>query len=354
MHIISSVGAPCSSSQKMFTCRSYGAHGLAYYMVSTNISPLWGLNPHHPLFPLIPYLAKAVSTTNYQHMTPTFSKDGHLFFKEIAAKPESILGDRLIINPLKIKESAVYAKKNSIKSITVNPAYFEVEDLNFLSEFPFIEGLYLLQDNLDLTPITKLSNLKVLTIGDVKPKIDLANLPNLEVLGITYSKHVLNLESCAKIFWIWLDNFKADNLEGLSALVNLQYLNLYKTSITDLAGIDNLHKLSYLRIDSANSLTSLLGISESNVSLKEVNINNTKNLVNYSSLANAASIEKVALRKTGELQDIYFLKHLKHLNTVAIDAKIINGDIRYLREIAEVDFLDFPHYNLKMKELKTP
>jgi hypothetical protein len=285
-------------------------------------------------------------------MTPTYSKNGHLFFREIADKPESILGDRLIINPHNIDESIIYAKNNGIKSITINPFYFKVENLDFLANFSFIEGLYLLQENLDLTPLNDLTNLRVLIISDLKPKVDLKYFENLEILSLIYCKSVLNLNYCGKIFWLWIDNFKEENLEQLSKLSSLQYLNLHNTSIIDLKGIEYLLNLRSLKIDKAIKLISLEGISEKNKCLRVVDIYGAKNLKDYSALGHAKELEKIWIRKSGDLSNIFFLQKMEKLQEVTIGAKIIDGDIRYLKNISDVNFLDFKHYNLKMKELK--
>ena len=287
-------------------------------------------------------------------MTPTYYKDGHLFFSIAPEKPDSILGDRLVINPQNLGEVSKYVREKSIKSITINPAYHAVNNLDFLDSFLSIEGIYILQDGLDLSPINKLKNLRALSFNESKTKVDLRNFPNLEVLGITFNKNIINLNKCAKLFWLWLDNFKKNNLEELQSLSNLKYLNLYKTAIIDFKGICKLTNLISLKIDSASKLETLEDISSSNTQLKVIDIYGAKNLHNYTSLSNAKSIQKIFLRKTGETEDISFLNPLSELQEVIIGMKVIDGNMSRLKLIPKAGFLEFPHYNLKMNELSNP
>lgn len=285
-------------------------------------------------------------------MKPTYSKDGFLFFKELQNNPQSILGDRLIIDPSKIESTIKYAKKNGIKSITINPSYYQVENLNFLYHFYFIEGLYLLQMNLDLAPIERLVNLRALTINSPYPNIDFRDLINMEVLGISYSKNVQNLNSCTKLFWLWLDSYRNSDLIALETLTKLRYLNLYKTGILDLFGIENLTKLESLKIDTAAKLKTLYGLSKKNTFLKTIDIYGAKNLRDYSAIENAISLENIWITKTGDLPSINFLRSLKNVRNVAVGSKVIDGDMSFLKSIEVVNFKDYPHYNLKMKDLK--
>ena len=283
-------------------------------------------------------------------MSPVYTKDDFLFFKEVN-KPEMILGDRLIIEPAKLADTIKYINKNSIKSITINPAYFVVEHLDFLKDIPAIEGLYLLQQFSDLSDIHCLKSLRALTFNKINKPLDFDNFPQLEVLGTDYNKHLINLAGCKKLFWLWLDKFNHDDIGALKGLSNLSYLNLYSTTIKSLEGIQHLKSLTHLRIITASRLETLNGISLENI-LRVIDIDNAKKLSDYNSIRNAKELDTLFLSRSGNADDLSFIDGLSKLNKIILGINILNGDLNPLLSIKDVSFTDHSHYSLKFKEFK--
>ncbi len=283
--------------------------------------------------------------------TPTYFKDGQLIFKE-GKGVQSILGDRLIINPNKLKNISSFLEKNGIRSITINPSYFSVNNLDFLKDLPFIEGVYILQADLNLSPLDILTNLRVFAVDRINKPFDFSKFQRLEVLGTTYNRNTINIGLCTNLFWLWLDNFSKTDLHELKDLKNLQYLSLYKTGIANLKGLEGLINLKELHIDSASKLLSLDGISVNNKLIEIIDIFGAKNLTDYSAIKKSVSLKKIRFGKTGNLASISFLKDLPKLESAMIGMKVEDGDMGYLKNISEVGFVDYPHYNLKMKDLK--
>lgn len=279
-------------------------------------------------------------------MLPYYIRDNQYFFKH-NNKEGSILGDSLIINPTNLEELISYITNKNIKSIVVNSSYFKVDNLEFLKDIPAIEGVTILQDDLDISPLSHVHNLKVLRLGEIKQPLDFANFPKLEVLGVTFTKHTLNIPSCKNLFWLWLDKFNKPELTHLGDLQELKYLNLHHTSIISLQGIEKLHKLIYLRIDTASKLETLEGLSGTNTNLETIDVYGAKKLSNYSAIAQVPLLKKVFFSKTGETTDISFLRKLHNLQHAIIGMKVSDGDMLCLKNIAEGGFVDYPHYNLK-------
>jgi hypothetical protein len=253
-------------------------------------------------------------------MNNFYIKDGHLFFRK-TGNISDILGDRLVINPHTIDETIDYINSNDIKTITINPSKYIVNDLGFLTEINSIEGLYLLQNNLDLSPINELKNLRVLHADKVDSKIDFNNFPNLQVLGTTYNKSIDKIKNCKKLFWLWLDSFKQENLDMLSELSDLMYLHLYKTTIVDLKGIEKLKKLVELHIDGATKLQSLSGLTTSNLNLEFIDIYNAKRLTDYGPLRSVKNVKRLIFVKTGDGEYLEFINDLNNLEELVIGNK---------------------------------
>ena len=288
---------------------------------------------------------------NNQLMQSTYLKDDLIFYKEHHSV-DSILGDRLIVDPSKIDYIIHYINKKNVKSIVINQSFFKLDTLNFLEKIPSIEGLYLLLDNLDVSFINKLHNLKVLRINNINNLLDLSNFPNLQVLSFTHSKFVTNISSCKQVFWLWIDNYKKDNLIELKELVNLQHLNLFQSSIKNLEGIENLTNLKYIRLDTVKKLESLKGLSQNQINLTVLDIYSALRLNNYEEISNVKSLKQLELRKTGETNSISFIKDLPNLKIITLGLKVLDGQMSFLKGVEKVGFIDFSHYSHKMKDFK--
>lgn len=255
-------------------------------------------------------------------MSNFYKQDDFQFFRK-TAKVSDILGDRLVIENNKLAKTVNYVNRNGIKTITINPIVSTVDNLSFLEQMPFVEGLYLLQNNLDISTINNLKNLRVLHLNKLDSSIDFSNLKKLEVLGCTFNKELKNIEQCSMLFWLWLDNFKLQDLSSLSALTNLKYLNLYKTSIINLVGIASLENLNNLIIDGASKLVSLEGLEYSNLNLSSLDISNAKHLISYEQISKLKCIKKVHLYKTGVCENFDFLNNLDSLTEFVHGGKYI-------------------------------
>src|SRR4030095_15865827 len=279
-------------------------------------------------------------------MTPFYNKDGHIFLKHVS-RPDTIFHESLVISYDNPSDEVKYIKANGIKSIIVNPNYFKGSNLDFLQELSDIESVGISTENFDLAPLHYLSCLRSLRLDKPKSKVDFSLFTTLEVLGTTYSKLTINISSCKNLFWLWLDNFSEENLHSLDELTNLKYLTLYKSSIADLEGIEKMEMLVSLMIDTATKLTSLKGIDPHNKKLEVLDIHGAKKLNNYEAIANAQSLRKLFLSRTGETPNISFLKNLPVLEQVTIGMKVIDGDMSFLKAVPKPGFVPYPHYNRK-------
>lgn len=251
-----------------------------------------------------------------------YPKDGFQYFRK-TNNIGDILDDRFVIESSKIEKSIKYVNQNRIRTITINPVVSKVENLEFLKQMQSIEGLYILQDNLDLSPINYLNHLRVLHLNRIDKSLDFANFKNLQVLGATLDKTLNNLNECANLFWLWLDNYKFNNLNRLSTLSKLTHLNLHKTSIENLRGIELLCCLRELNIDTASKLASLEGLSSSNDCLIKMNINNAKNLHDYQPIEHLTKVENIYFYKTGDCENLDFVSNLTSINTFVLGGKYI-------------------------------
>lgn len=266
----------------------------------------------------------------------TDKKDGYLFFNNDISE-YTIYKQSLIIDGSKIRKTIDYINQNEIKSIMINSAYFNnVKDLEFLIELKNIESIAILDDGFNLSILNSMSNLRKLSFGIAKQEIDLSNFKFLKILGCDYSNKIYNLEKALNLEWIYIRNYKKENLLEFAKMVNLKFLHIYNTKIENLIGIDNLINLKDFEIEKAPLLNDLNGLSARNISIKRFCIDNAKTLTDVDKIALLVNLEELFLFKIGNIENIEFIKNLKFLKKIAIGAKINFLQKDYLKHIKEV------------------
>ncbi len=284
-------------------------------------------------------------------MQTQYHRDGFLFLKELD-NVDAILGDRLIVESEKIESSISYINEKKVKSILLSDNYYKLTEIKFINTILEIEGLYILKDKVDTSPINKLKSLRVLRLNKSSTPLDLSNFENLQVLSFDYHRNILNIDKCSKLFWLWVNGFNKDDLTEFKKVTGLEYLNLYKSTIRNLRGVENMSSLKSIFLDNVKKLESLNGLDKGVNGIKRVDIYNAPLLNNYSAIQNLDKLEQLDLRKTGEIESIKFLEKLQHLKSVTLGLKVSDGKMDVLRRIDKVGYIDYPHYNIKMKELK--
>ncbi len=232
-------------------------------------------------------------------------------------------GEQLIINPKKIQKAIKYINEKNILSIGINNSYFDkIENLDFLKEIPNIEHISVLQDNLDLKPIHNLVNLKSLSFGETKEKLDLLNLKNLEMLGCDY-RNIENLNEGKNLKSVSLHFYNQENLIEINNLKNLEAIFLYRTNIKSFTGIENLKKLNSIELNNSPKLESLNGLPEN---LKILYIYNAKKLVDYEGLKKQKNIKRLQLVSGGEIENLEMFQKMSKLEYLQLGMEIKNGN----------------------------
>jgi len=210
--------------------------------------------------------------------------------------------------------------------------------------------LYLLQNDVDTSPINILTNLKVLRIDELRSTLDFSNFKNLRVLSLTHNTNVQNLGSCTPLFWLWIEKYKKEHLIELRDLVNLEFLTLHGGSVHTLKGMESMTNLKMLRTDTLKNLESLQGLNSMMNQLEILDIYMSRTLTDYTCIGDLKNLKQLELRRTGDVDSIKFLKDLPHLKKVTLGFKIRDENVSYLKGIEEVGFIDFPHYSMRMKD----
>lgn len=213
---------------------------------------------------------------------------------------------------------------------------FDDADLVFLREFPFIEELI---------------------IEDDAGSLDLAWLPMLKKLGVTWSKKTRGLHTLQRLERLVI--FKVDTAsKDLAGVLpsNIRDLAIRQSPLESLSGIEDLKllekcELSYLpKLQDVSALAALKG------SLRFLDIQNAKRITNPHTLGALENLDELRIWQCKSMPSIGWLRSLKRLRRfVFMDTRIEDGDLSPLLELPNLE--DAPggylkHYRPSMKEVE--
>jgi hypothetical protein len=263
----------------------------------------------------------------------------------------------LILDSARLDECLAYIKKTQVKQIEINSVLrFSGSSIDFLSEVSeILEGLVLLETKVGYEVINTLKNLKYLVYSDNgKDTIDLNNFPQLEHLATNYSKRLKGLDNCQNLRSLILFGYKSASasMAEFPQLQNLRVLDLRRTNLVTLDGIDQLIRLEEFLVYGALKLVTIKALSDLNY-LKSIEIVACKKISDFDTLGNIQGLEKVKISGSGSTPTLSFVRKLRNLKHFSFwDFSVEDGDMSYLKGIDHVAFQDKKHYSMKSREFK--
>lgn len=266
--------------------------------------------------------------------------------------------DNFLFDSSKVELSLNYIKANNIKRVMLNP-FYGYKDSDLKSLIPvcdIIEELIIGSEKISYGGLNMFHNLRLLGIPDnKKDAVDLNNFPHLIILNCSVTNRLIGLENCKTLRRLTISDFKPKikDLSTLPVLNNLEYLNLVKTDITTLNGINRLSNLRKLEIFSAAKLESIEALKVLSGSLEEIELEKCKKINDYEILKEVKSLKKIILLESGEMKSLAFVKELPHLEFISFwDTNVLDGNIKYCEGINYVGFDNKRHYTHKSEQFK--
>jgi len=254
-----------------------------------------------------------------------------------------------------ITELIKYVNQNDVKNIGINRAWgYDSKKIDFLTECPSVERLFIVDNDIDLTPITSLVNsLRSLVTNSVPHEpIDLTMFDGLEELRIDGSPNWRNLDKVSGLKKLRLDKAALTELTSLSGLKNLESLHLVGGKWESLKGLncfDNLHSFT------ASGLPKLknLGISEPQKTIMNFELENCKKVSDLTQLRMLVGLERLVLNNCGEIESIGFVKDLLELKDFRFPfTNVTDGNLSVLETVQHVYFTNKRHYSNTYEELR--
>ncbi|MFO0507731.1 MAG: hypothetical protein ACK5YS_02550 [bacterium] len=225
-----------------------------------------------------------------------------------------------------------------------------LDNLNFLGEFTFLEGLGIAtRDEVGYDYygfLRKLKNLKYLNLqNEGSIEIDLSNLTKLEKLSLQWRDKIVGLEKCAKIESLGLIAFKKEDLSLLSPLINLKRLIIKTSSIRSLNGIESLVNLEYALFGNCRRLESVIAINKIK-RLAELEFNLCPKMKDIYEL-HVESLKYLGLIDCKETASLDFVKNFPALQKIILGStNVIDGNLRPIAHLKEKFYAPKKHYRV--------
>ncbi len=244
--------------------------------------------------------------------------------------------DSLAIESNRIQECLEEMKRRNLKNMAINSAFgWEIgTQIDFIKDNLWIEGIQIGEDNIDISIINNLTNLKRLGIGTakIKGRLDFCNFPNLEILSVMWiEKQYSNLYCATNLKFISINKFPYDNFEKMSGFSKLEWLQLNYGKLKSVDGVQYIKKLKYFDLYSMPSLESLTGMKGITESLETFSIEKCKN-ADLSVLREMLNLKVLHILDCSPLASVDFVKKMSNLKHAYFGIEILDRDVSVLKE----------------------
>ncbi|MDJ1485035.1 leucine-rich repeat domain-containing protein [Cytophagaceae bacterium YF14B1] len=260
----------------------------------------------------------------------------------------------LMMNSENIEGCIEFMKRENITHIEINSQHgYRSTTINFLEKYNQIEGINIVDENIDITPIKYLKNLKSLILPyTYGQELDFSMFTYLEDCAITWHKKTASLLRCRSIKNLLISNYSATDLNAFNQLSNLESLKLVECSITSLKGIGYLKKLNKLDLNYIKKLSTLDGIEDSADTLNDLMLYKCNRLQDYHAIGRLSNLEILAVIESAEIDTLKFVKTLRCLKKIHLNVRVTDGDMSPLTGLKEVFFVKKKNFTHIVEQIR--
>jgi hypothetical protein len=233
-----------------------------------------------------------------------------------------------------------------------------VKDLSFLEEFP--NTLYLSIHSgkpIKTAALESLSNLRGLYFESPGAGIDLSWFPELEVYSGGWHKDHVKFDHCRALrrLALWSFNPPSGDLSPLANNRRLERLDIVRSTVTSLDGVETLEDLRSLEIAYMTKLESLDAFREyEEAGLRSLSIERAKNIKSYAPIASLTHLKDLKLFGCPAMPDVKWTKGLNWLEHFSfVETNVSDGNLDPLLKLKRLNYIgteDKRHYNHKMHD----
>lgn len=232
------------------------------------------------------------------------------------------------------------------------------KDLNFLLE-NFINIKSVSFNNCKTGNIDILHQLKKLDdfgfAGSMSTPFDLSKLKNLNSVFLDYHKNLDSIFKCSNLVGLEMHKFPEKDSIKFIGLENLKKLILRQFKMTELEAISKLPNLEYLEISHNRIIDDLSSLNQ-NKTIKELGIRNCSRVKDFSPLSKLQNLETLFIDNQKEIPSLDFIKEMPNLKRIAIigSSNVIDGKLKWLLDKENIQLIGEvkKHYDIKWSKDK--
>lgn len=220
--------------------------------------------------------------------------------------------------------------------------------IEFLQKLTWLKGVWIVDDEMDFSPINSCMNLEFLSINytkDSKGKINFKNLPKLKALSMNnYTPiNMENIEALMNLTYLYFSRWPYKDLVNISGNSKLQNLILDFAKLENLNGIENFKQLTRLKIYSAPNLKSIDQIKPLASILKNVYFELCPKIDSYKVVDKMHNLESFYIARSSPIHSVQFLKNTPNLRYAYIGVEVNDKDIQVLKDKG-IEYKKFKSY----------
>ena len=300
---------------------------------------------------------------------PLYTDDFFMRHLDVLAKKDALVihnpPDAIVISPTFLKsrkslnEHIAYIQSNNIKKAIV-----VAEDIQFLSECPGLEYLWVLPamgaKDFDYSPVYELPNIKWLrcdTLTGINEEqvasVDYSKFKELRSLSIHGYKGHHNVEQALKVTSLILDFGypNSTNLQNSFSGKALQNLAVCQSPIISLAGIEVARHLHRLELSYNRKLVDISSLQNLRETLAYLEIDTCGKIKDFSVLETLYNLEYLILKGSNTLPDLSFLKNMPKLRYLHLTMNVLDGDMSLCELLPYAKIQNRKHYSHKDNDL---
>lgn len=249
-----------------------------------------------------------------------------------------------------------YAIRNDLGIAIAPLAGFSSKDLSFLSRFPSVEHLTILDSEMiDVSGVSVLTKLRYLQIsGRTKQPISLANFPLLRELRVQWWPELQFGAKLATLRVLSLSHYNplSADLSALPEIPQLEDLDLVQSRKLALSGICRFSGIKKLGVSYLTGLTDISPLSAFKGGvLESLEFQDCRKIANHDEVKVIRSLKRLAFNRCGEIRSLGFVNELTALESFSfVGTNIIDGDLTPCLRLKFVGFLDKRHYSHRRRE----
>jgi len=242
----------------------------------------------------------------------------------------------LAIQGSNIRHCLDIMQKEGIKDLAINSQWGwspKNKNPDFLKDTPWVEGVNIVSEDLDLSVLNGVSHLKRLMLPETfKGILDLSNFPKLELFyGRWNEKQIKNLDKATGMRRVSISRFNKENLMLFRNFKKLEYFRIFYSNILNLHGIENWDSLEEMDLLKLPKLTDISALENLALHLKDFDIEGCKRVTDYSVLEKLIALESIGIAEGNPIKSVSFLKKLP-LTSGIIGVEVLDKQLDILQE----------------------